>query len=112
MEATLFRNDLLLPLAGYRNYNSSASVNSKGSNGSYWSSSPDSTKARNLRMDSSSANASYYNNRAYGFSLRPFKNQSSVVSVADALDGIDNELVNINQTIANNTEDMTFYDYT
>jgi hypothetical protein len=39
MEATRFRDDLLLPLAGYRDYTSSASVFSQGDDGYYWSSS-------------------------------------------------------------------------
>jgi hypothetical protein len=73
-KATQFRNDLKLPFAGYRNYGSASSVYDQGSYGYYWSSSPNSTPARSLRLYSSIVGAYYNNDRAYGFSVRCFKN--------------------------------------
>ncbi|MDR2190823.1 MAG: hypothetical protein LBP53_06745 [Candidatus Peribacteria bacterium] len=71
-----FRNDLLLPPAGYRDYTSLASIYGQGSNGNgyYWSSSPDGTYARGLRLSTSFVDAYGHDNRANAFSLRCFKN--------------------------------------
>ncbi|MDR2415404.1 MAG: fibrobacter succinogenes major paralogous domain-containing protein [Candidatus Peribacteria bacterium] len=68
-----FMNDVLLPFAGYRSYGSASSVSDQGSYGYYWSSSPDSPYACNLGLDSSYVDMGYYDNRAYGFSVRCFK---------------------------------------
>ncbi|MDR2190655.1 MAG: fibrobacter succinogenes major paralogous domain-containing protein [Candidatus Peribacteria bacterium] len=73
-KATQFRNDFLLPRAGYRGYDSSTSVNYQDSLGRYWSSSLYSTNARNLYLGSSYVDASEDNYRACGFSLRCFQN--------------------------------------
>ena len=57
--------------AGYRNRTSGALTN-MGSNGNYWSCSPNSqTNARNLNFNSSNVNPLNNNNRANGFSVRP-----------------------------------------
>ena len=64
-----------LPFAGYRYYND-ASLNGQGSYGYYWSSSPlsaSSNGARGLSLDSSDVYASSYSDRAYGYSVRCFK---------------------------------------
>ena len=64
-----------LPFAGYRYYND-ASLNSRGSYGYYWSSSPYSASsniARYLSLDSSNVYADHDDDRAYGDSVRCFK---------------------------------------
>ena len=64
-----------LSFAGNRNY-STADLKNQGSNGNYWSSSPNSAgsnNARNLNLNSSNVNANNNNNRANGFSVRCFK---------------------------------------
>ena len=64
-----------LPFAGDRSY-SGASLDSQGSYGYYWSSSPDSAGsniARNLGLNSSNVNANSLNRRALGRSVRCFK---------------------------------------
>ena len=65
-----------IPFAGSRDY-SSATLNYHGSYGFYWSSSPygsDSpSRARSLYLLSSYVNANYNFSRAYGFSVRCFK---------------------------------------
>lgn len=59
---------LFFPAAG--NYNGT-SLNNRGSNGNYWSSSwISATNARNLNFNSSSVNPQNSNNRRNGFSLR------------------------------------------
>ena len=59
-----------LPAAGYRN-NSSGALSNVGSNGYYWSATPNSTNnGRNLNFNSSNWNWNN-NNRANGFSVRP-----------------------------------------
>ena len=59
---------LFFPAAG--NYNGT-SLNNRGSNGNYWSSSwISATNARNLNFNSSGVNPQNSNNRRYGFSLR------------------------------------------
>ena len=71
-----FAEDFNLPFAGYRNY-SNANISDQGSYGYYWSSSPesaDSNFARYLYLSSSYATANNTGNRAYGFSVRCFKN--------------------------------------
>lgn len=64
-----------LPFAGSRNYDD-ASLNRKGSNGYYWSSSPysgSSISARYLNLGSSFVRAGSSRGRAYGYSVRCFK---------------------------------------
>lgn len=60
---------LLIPAAGYRNNNSGA-LNNVGSNGNYWSASPNSSNGYNLNFNSSNVNPSNNNNRANGFAVR------------------------------------------
>ena len=55
--------------AGNRNYNNGA-LNNQGSNGYYWSSSPNSTYAYNLNFNSTNVNPANNNNRANGFTAR------------------------------------------
>ena len=66
-----------IPFAGLRNY-SSAALNGQGSYGLYWSSSPYGSdypyRARFLYLDSSNVDANNIYYRAYGFSVRCFKN--------------------------------------
>jgi uncharacterized protein (TIGR02145 family) len=64
---------IILAPAGYRN-NGDASQNNLGSNGNYWSSSPNSPNAYNLNFNVSNVNPANNNNRANGFSVRCFKN--------------------------------------
>ena len=74
-----FKTAFKLPLAGGRNY-SSAGLDSQGSDGYYWSSSPYGSDypyyARYLTLNSSYVNASSYSFRALGFSVRCFKDSS------------------------------------
>ena len=59
---------VFLPAAGNRN---GTSVNNVGSNGNYWSSSPNSTdNAYNLNFNSGNVNPANNNNRNNGFSVR------------------------------------------
>lgn len=58
------------PASGYRN-NSDGSMNNVGSNGNYWSASPNSANnGYYLNFNSSNVNPSNNNNRANGFSVR------------------------------------------
>ena len=58
------------PASGYRN-NSDGSMNNVGSNGNYWSASPNSeSNGYYLNFNSSNVNPSNNNNRANGFSVR------------------------------------------
>ena len=60
----------IFPASGYRN-NSSGSLNNVGSNGFYWSASPNSSNnGHNLNFNSSNWNWNN-NNRANGFPVRP-----------------------------------------
>ena len=74
--AAKFQNAFKLPFAGRRDF-SSADLESQGSYGYYWSSSPYGSDnpilARYLRLDSSSVNASSRSARAFGLSVRCFK---------------------------------------
>ena len=73
-----FQNVFLLPMAGYRNY-SDASLSNQGSFGLFWSSSPSSAGsnyARRLGLDSSYVYANLSDYRAFGFSVRCFKDSS------------------------------------
>ena len=64
------KKPLPFPAAGYRN-NSSGALNNVGSNGNYWSATPNSTNnGHNLNFNSSNWNWNN-NNRANGFSVRP-----------------------------------------
>ena len=75
---TNFGIALKLPFAGYRYY-SSAGVNDQGSNGYYWSSSRSSTnRAYYLSFDSTALIPQNSSVRAYGFSVRCFKNSSVI----------------------------------
>ena len=61
---------LPFPASGNRN-NSNGAMNTVGSNGNYWSSSPNSvTNGFNLNFNSGSVNPSNNNNRANGFPVR------------------------------------------
>ena len=66
-----------IPFAGRRDY-SSAALDYQGSRGFYWSSSPagsvDLNLVRSLYLDSSPVSAGSHNYRAFGFSVRCFKN--------------------------------------
>ena len=64
--------EVIISLAGNRN-NSSAGLNNQGSNGNYWSSSPNGTNAFNLNFNSGGVNPTNNNNRANGFSVRCLK---------------------------------------
>ena len=73
--ALQIQSDLKLPFAG-RRYYFNASLNLQGSYGFYWSSSPDSASSNNARylyLDSSNVSADYNDGRAYGYSVRCFK---------------------------------------
>jgi uncharacterized protein (TIGR02145 family) len=69
--AGAFASVLKLPVAGFRNGSTGALTN-LGSNGGYWSSSVDGTKARRLYFHSSGALV-LSNDRAFGFSVRCIK---------------------------------------
>lgn len=69
---TNFAAALNIPFAGWRDY-SSASVRNQGDYALLWSSSPDDTRARFLRLRSSNVYADSRNYRAYGFPVRCFK---------------------------------------
>ena len=67
---TIIETDTPFPAAGYRN-NSNGSLNNVGSNGYYWSASPNNANnGRNLNFNSSNWNWNN-NNRANGYSVRP-----------------------------------------
>lgn len=72
-----WRINLHMPFAGFRDY-SSTGISLQGSNGYYWSSSPFGssypTGASNFYLNSSSVRADGYTFRAYGTSVRCFKN--------------------------------------
>jgi hypothetical protein len=74
-----FRTAFKLPLAGYRNY-PNASKRDQNSVGYYWSSSPDmnaSSKAHYLVVNYD-LDANYNGGRAFGFSVRCFKDSPEV----------------------------------
>ena len=70
-------NDLLLPPAGHRNY-SPGLLTYQGSNAYYWASTPNGINAYNLGINATYLSPQNNFNRAYGFSLRCFKNTPSV----------------------------------
>ena len=73
----LFSTDWLMPFAGYRD-SSSAGVNYQGSYGRYWSSSRSNTNgAYGLNFSSTALNPQNAYGRAYGFSVRCFKNSQT-----------------------------------
>ena len=72
-EWTNLQTALKLPYAGGRNRGNGSFVNG-GSNGYYWSSSPNGTGGYSLSFNSSYVNPSRYDYRANGFSVRCFKN--------------------------------------
>jgi len=65
-----------IPFAGYRS-SSNAALNYQGSRGLYWASSPYGSdypnNARRLYLNSSDVRANEYGDRAFGFSVRCFK---------------------------------------
>jgi uncharacterized protein (TIGR02145 family) len=60
---------LTLPAAGYRS-NTSGTLSNRGNSGYYWSSTENSTNARNLFFDSSNVSPAFSIFRTYGFSVR------------------------------------------
>lgn len=70
---TNMQNALKLPYAGRRLFTNGA-LSSPGTNGFYWSTTPDTSRARNLHFYSSSVNPSHSSNRVNGFSVRCIKN--------------------------------------
>ena len=93
-----FRDDLLLPFAGGR-LSYDASVYNQGGYGRYWSSSPLPSNASNsyyLYFDSSNISPQSYNYRAYGYSVRCFKDSQNTQTLTfDADNGEDNVVYNI-----------------
>ncbi|MDR0650651.1 MAG: fibrobacter succinogenes major paralogous domain-containing protein [Candidatus Peribacteria bacterium] len=71
--AKKFRDAFLLPLAGYRYYDSSATVYYQGDYSYYWSSTLNGSNARSLSLSTSTVSTNNRNTRATGFSLRCFK---------------------------------------
>jgi uncharacterized protein (TIGR02145 family) len=69
-----FQADTKLPLVGFRHYASVSNIKNQGFHAYYWSSSPYSIYARSLYFDSYQVLASYAENRAFGYSVRCFKN--------------------------------------
>jgi len=63
---------VIIALAGNRN-NSNAGLNNQGSNGNYWSSTPNGINANNLNFNATGVNPANNNNRANGFSVRCVK---------------------------------------
>ena len=60
----------MLPAAGNRN-NTDGTLNNRGNNGNYWSSTENSTNAYNLNFNSSNVNpANSFSLRTYGFTVR------------------------------------------
>lgn len=70
-------------IAGNRNWNNGQYYN-QGSNGYYWSSSPNSTNSYNANFNSGGGNIANNNNRGNGFSLRCLKNQGTGAFLAGA----------------------------
>lgn len=68
----VINREVITTLGGNRN-NSDATLNNQGSNGNYWSSSPNGTNAYNLNFNSGGVNPANNNNRANGFSVRCVK---------------------------------------
>jgi len=65
----IFQGDLMAGAAGYLD-NSDGSLNNRGSNGNYWSSTQNnSTNGYNLNINDNDSNVNN-NNKAYGFSGR------------------------------------------
>ena len=103
-EREAFMNYFKLPLPGRHNY-SDAYLGSHGSGGYYWSSSPSSagsTDARYLYLDSSNVYTKYSHYRAYGHSVRCFKDSyvaspesSNLVDTQAWVEGEDFETISI-----------------
>jgi hypothetical protein len=66
-------NALKMPMAGYRSFNIAA-LYSQGSNGSYWSTSPNGVSGYYVNFNSTVITPSGFNARATGYSVRCFKN--------------------------------------
>ena len=89
-----------MPFAGYRYYNN-AVVISVGSDGDYWSSTPDlADNAYSLYFYSSSIYPQYDYYRAYGFAVRCFKNEPSLDIVLEATSTEANQTLKINKYFA------------
>ncbi|MEI7750280.1 MAG: FISUMP domain-containing protein [Candidatus Moraniibacteriota bacterium] len=71
--ATALASNLKLPLAGFREGGNGA-LGYQRSSGEYWSSSVASTRAINLDFYSNVVHSAYFDERAYGFSVRCVKN--------------------------------------
>jgi len=67
------QTSLKMPFAGSRHWDNGA-FDDGGSGGDYWSSSPNGTNGYFLYFNSSNINPSHSLHRAYGFSVRCFKN--------------------------------------
>ncbi|MFC1798074.1 hypothetical protein ACFLY2_02920 [Patescibacteria group bacterium] len=67
------KNDLKMPMAGYRNW-SDASLYSEGFGGQYWSSSPNGIYGYYMTFASNSINPISFAARARGYHVRCFKN--------------------------------------
>jgi len=94
-----------IPFAGRRNL-SNASLSTQGSLGRYWSSSPYGSDypylARSLSLSSSNVSANYNDDRAYGYSVRCFKDSyvaspesSNLVDTQAWVEGEDFETITI-----------------
>jgi hypothetical protein len=68
-----FMTELKLPRAGIRDRDDGL-VDGQGSDGSYWSSSPNGTTAFRMYFNDYSVSPAIYSGRAYGHSVRCFKN--------------------------------------
>jgi hypothetical protein len=72
-EVYQFYSDLKLPKAGLRG-RTSGDRNNLGSDGCYWSSSPNSYSGFRMHLEDSYVSPNTSSPRAYGFSVRCFKN--------------------------------------
>ena len=66
-------SDLKMAMTG-RLYMTNASLNTEGLVGYFWSSSPNGTKAHYMYLGSTEVYPSFTSDRAYGYSVRCFKN--------------------------------------
>jgi hypothetical protein len=71
--AAQFKNDFLLPLVGYRQYEST-SLDAANEAGDYWSSSPVVTNTAHSLEVKETVVFSFIPNRTYGIAVRCFKN--------------------------------------
>jgi len=87
-----FNSALKLPLAGNRN-RANGSLNNRGSNGNYWSSSPTGSNAYNLNFNSGGVNPANTNNRANGFSVRCVKDLQNTADKDELKNGFKQQLL-------------------